>query len=195
MASETPSLLSEVKEGVGNWIRTKATGKPAPGSLEDYEQQLRIVQAQRALDEAQRDPNDPRKLEALKQQFGLLRDITLDGQRQSLKMQADYIPTLVDAKGRLRQQQTEQEIQLGSSDADNTLRTQGGTKRDILGDTFNQELRLADSQAATTQQVLDFYRQAQDKNLAAQAAARKPSLMKAASLLAGHGATAAALFG
>jgi len=195
MASETPSLLSEVKEGVGNWIRTKATGKPAPGSLEDYEQQLRIVQAQRALDEAQRDPNDPRKLEALKQQFGLLRDITLDGQRQSLKMQADYVPTLVDAKGRLRQQQTEQEIQLGSSDADNTLRTQGGTKRDILGDTFNQELRLADSQAATTQQVLDFYRQAQDKNLAAQAAARKPSLMKAASLLAGHGATAAALFG
>jgi len=195
MASETPSLLSEVKEGVGNWIRTKATGKPAPGSLEDYEQQLRIVQAQRALDEAQRDPNDPRKLEALKQQFGLLRDITLDGQRQSLKMQADYIPTLVDAKGRLRQQQTEQEIQLGSSDADNTLRTQGGTKRDILGDTFNQELRLADSQAATTQQVLDFYRQAQDKNLAAQAAARKPSLMKAASLLAGLGATAAALFG
>jgi len=195
MASQTPDLLSEIKEGVGNWARTTLTGKPAPGSVEDYDQQLRIIQAQRALDEARRDPNDPRKLEALKQRFGLLRDFTLDSERQRMQMQADFMPTLIGAKGQLRQQETDQQTQLDRSQTDNTIRAQGGTKRDFLGDITSQELKLADYDAATTQQVLDFYRQAHDKNLAAQEAARKPSLMKTMSLLAVLGATADDLFG
>jgi len=194
MASQTPDLLSEIKEGVGNWARTTLTGKPAPGSVEDYDQQLRIIQAQRALDEARSDPS-LEKFKELERRFGLLRDFTLDSERQRMQMQADFMPTLVGAKRQLRQQETEQQTQLDRSQTDNNIRAQGGTKRDFLGDLTSHELELADYDAATTQQVLDFYREAHAKNLAAQEAARKPSLMKVAPLLAGLGATAAALFG
>ena len=195
MASETPSLLSEITEGVGNRLRTALTGKPPAGSLEDLNRKLGIIQATRALEEAQRDPNDPRKHELARQRIEQLQDIQLRGQERLIQMNDARLPTLLDARGERTRQDTEQKTQLDRVQTDNTLRAQGGTKRDFLGDITSQELKLADYDTATTQQVLDFYRQAQDKNLAAQEAARKPSLMKAASLLAGLGATAAALFG
>lgn len=172
MAGEPSSLLSEFAQAVKDWTRTKVTGKYPAGSIEDLEGQLKLAQAQQALDAVKRDPNDPRARERLNQALRDRQDIVLRGQQATIDMMDNRLPTLVGAKGQLADIETRSTTTVDRAKTENDLR-RIAAQREILGDTFGHEMGLAQMGADTRDAVLQFYSQAQDKNLAAQAAAQK----------------------
>lgn len=194
MAGEPSNLLSEIGQTAVDRTRTFLTGKPPAGSLEDVERQLKMVQAEQALAAAKRNPDDPRAHQTAIQRLKDYQALALQGQQATMEMVDNRLPTLIGATGQLADIETKNINERNRADTNNEL-LKIGAQREILGDTFGHELKLAEMDTGTRDAVLQFYSQAQDKNLAAQAAARKPNFMNVASLLTGLGATAAALFG
>ena len=144
----------------------------------------------------QQDPSDPKRKQAFLESLQSIEKLRRDSQAANNEVNLAYLgaPNLLGANERLadvdiRKEKARAANELSLVDA----KTQ--RQRGILGDTFGQELKLADHDASSMDKVLAFYAAAQDKNLAAQREARQPNFMNVASLLTGLGATAAALFG
>lgn len=190
------NLLEGLGQGLYNAAYTATTGKPVPGSREDKLQQIENATLNRQLREALQDPQKMDQLadtlRTAKAIYGLNREETAAQNRLNL----DYLgaSSLLDAaKGKsaikLNELSAEAENEIKKLNAANEQRLK------LLAPVqkLESDLRIADT--GDLEKVLSFYSAAQDKNLAAQAAARKPGFGSIASLLGGLGLAAASLFG
>lgn len=189
-------LLSKIGENFTDSLTSMLTGEPIPGSNEAVRKQIEAQTLKNSLKALQQDPNDPQRKQAFLESLRSIQRLNQEGQAESNKANLEFMgaPSLLAGNDRLanteiRKEKAKADIDLSFLD-EKTRR-----QRAILGDTFGQEIKLADHDASAMDKVLSFYAAAQDKNLAAQKEARQPNFMNVASLLAGLGTTAAALFG
>ena len=189
-------LLSKIGENFTDSLTSMLTGEPIPGSNEAVRKQIETQTLKNNLKALQQDPNDPKRKQALLDSLRSIQKLNQESQTASNRANLELMgaPSLLAGNDRL----ADTEIRKGDAEAKrdlNLLDAKTQRQRDILGDTFGQEINLADHDASAMDKVLSFYAAAQDKNLAAQKEARQPNFMNVASLLTGLGATAAALFG
>ena len=189
-------LLSKIRGNVTDSLTSILTGEPIPGSNEAVRKQIETQTLKNNLKALQQDPNDPKRKQALLDSVRIIQKLNQESQAASNRANLELMgaPSLLAGNDRLadtkiRQDKVKADIDLNLLDA----KTQ--RQRAILGDTFGQEIKLADYDANAMDKVLSFYAAAQDKNLAAQKEARQPNFMNVASLLTGLGATAWRLFG
>jgi len=189
-------LLSKIRGNVTDSLTSILTGEPIPGSNEAVRKQIETQTLKNNLKALQQDPNDPQRKQALLDSLRSIQKLNQESQTASNRANLELMgaPSLLAGNDRLadtkiRQDKVKADIDLNLLDA----KTQ--RQRAILGDTFGQEIKLADYDANAMDKVLSFYAAAQDKNLAAQKEARQPNFMNVASLLTGLGATAWRLFG
>lgn len=196
MAAANKNLLDEAFTSWYNSAASALTGKPTPGSNEAIQAEITKATLQRELNDLKKNPNDPQAQQQFMSRARQLQDLQLRGAaaQQALNMQSLGAPTLLDARARL----TDESIRQGQAATQNEINlfdTKSQRQRDILADITGQELKLADHDAATVDKVLSYYSSAQDKNLAAQAEARRPNFGNIAGLLGSLGLAAASLFG
>lgn len=196
MAAANKNLLDEAFTSWYNSAASALTGKPTPGSNEAIQAEITKATLQRELNDLKKNPNDPQAQQQFMSRARQLQDLQLRGAaaQQALNMQSLGAPTLLDARTRL----TDESIRQGQAATQNEINlfdTKSQRQRDILADITGQELKLADRDAATVDKVLSYYSSAQDKNLAAQAEARRPNFGNIAGLLGSLGLAAASLFG
>jgi hypothetical protein len=189
-------LLSKIGENVTDSLTSMLTGEPIPGSNEAVRKQIETQTLKNNLKALQQDPNDPQRKQALLDSVRIIQKLNQESQAASNRANLEFMgaPSLLAGNDRL----ADTEIRKGDAEAKRDLdflNAKTGHQTAILGNTFGQEIKLADYDANAMDKVLSFYAAAQDKNLAAQKEARQPNFMNVASLLTGLGATAAALFG
>ena len=190
------NLLEGLGQGIYNTAYTAATGKPVPGSREDKLRQLENATLNRQLREALQDPQKMDQLASTLRNAKAIQGLNLEGTAAQNRLNLDYLgaSSLLDAaKGK-------SDIKLKEMSAEtaneiNRIAAANKQRLELLAPVQKLEgdLRLADT--GDLEKVLSFYSAAQDKNLAAQAAARKPGFGGIASLLGGLGLAAASLFG
>lgn len=190
-------LLGSVGQRASQWLTSLVTGEPPKGSDDDLRKQIQSEQLRQTLASFQRNPNDPGARDAFLGTLKAAQGLNVAGQRAMNDVSLDYVsdPRLMSAA----QGKTNLEIQKERAKAANEinlLKTEAQQRMLGLDKLTEHEYRLAGgSQADTNREVLNFLREAQDKNLAAQAAARKPNFGTVAGLLGSLGLAAASLFG
>jgi hypothetical protein len=191
------NLLGKVGQRAEQWLTSALTGEPPKGSDEDLRKQIQSEQLRQTLASFQKNPNDPAARDAFLGTLKAAQGLNIAGQRAMNDVSLDYVsdPRLMSAA----QGKTNLEIQRERAKATNEidlLKTESQQRMLGLDKLTEHEFRLAGgSQADTNREVLNFLREAQDKNLAAQAAARRPNLGTVAGLLGSLGLAAASLFG
>lgn len=190
-------LLDKVGQRTAEWLTTALTGQPTKGSDDDLRRRIQSAQLKQTLESFQRNPNDPAARNTFLETLKTAQGLNVEGQRATNEENLRYLsdPRLMGAaKGK-----TDLEIQKERAKADNEialLKTEAQQRMQGLDKLTDHEWRLAGgSQADTNKSVLEFLAQAQDKNLAAQAAARRPNFNSIAGLLGSLGLAAASLFG
>jgi hypothetical protein len=196
MANQATNIFEAIGQNLYNSAYSGLTGKPIPGSTEAVQAEIQKQTLEKQLADLKKDPSDPKALERVLQGMRGVQALTLKGKQadQALNMQFLGADTLLDARTRTTEEDTSQSIrkeQAGTQNEINLFDAKTGRQREILGDITGQELKLAEHDTKSLEQVLKFYAAAHDKNLRAQADARKPNI---GALLAGLGATAATLF-
>lgn len=192
MANQENNLFEAIGQNFYNSVYSGLTGKPIPGSSEALQAEIEKQTKLKQLEDLKRNPNDPKALERVIAGLKQVQSLGLEGRKaeQALNMETLGAKTLLDARGRLTDESIRKQ-QAATQDEINLFDAKSQRQRQILGDITGHELALAGHDAGAMDKVLAFYSAAQDKNLAAQAEARKPNVL---SLLAGLGATAASLF-
>lgn len=189
----TEDLLGKFKERASQSIISAITGEPPAGSQQDLERKIRMAELQRQYDNLKKDPNNSQAHQQFIETLKTVQGLNREGRRGDNDITLDYVTdprfdrAANDKLGRqLKKDRASTENEISRLTAEAQQRMLG------LDKILDHEYRLAGgSQAETNRAVLEFLAAAQDKNLAAQAEARKPNVL---SLLAGIGATAASLF-
>lgn len=190
-------LLDKVGQRASQMLTSAITGEPVKGSTEDLRKQIEDAQLRRTLESYRKNPSDPGARDALLSTIRAAQGLSIEGQRATNDVNLDYLsdPRLLGAA----QTKTNLEIQRERAKAANEidlLKTEAQQRMLGLDKLTDHEIRLAGgSQADANRAVFDFLSQAQDKNLAAQAAARRPNFGSIAGLLGSLGLAAASLFG
>lgn len=187
------NLLEGLGQGIYNAAYTAATGKPVPGSREDKLRQLENATLNRQLREALQDPQKMDQLADTLRTAKAVQGLNLEGTAAQNRLNLDYLgaSSLLDAaKGKSAIKLNE--MSAATANEINKLAAANKQRLELLAPVQKLEgdLRLADT--GDLEKVLSFYSTAQDKNLAAQAAARKPGID---TLLKTLGATALGIFG
>jgi hypothetical protein len=191
----TPNLLDQLRVGGYNNLY-KAFGGVVPGSTEAKELELKKLELERQIKEARSTPNKQAELNDIIQQARAYQQLNLEGQdaANALALKFSGVPNLLELakeKSAIRRG----ELSAEAENEINKLNAANEQRLKLLAPVQKLEgdLRIADT--GDLEKVLSFYSAAQDKNLAAQAAARKPGFGSIASLLGGLGLAAASLFG
>lgn len=188
----TPTLLDQLRVGGYNNLY-KAFGGVVPGSTEAKQLELQKLELERQIKEARSTPNKQAELNDIIQQARAYQQLNLEGQdaANALALKFSGVPNLLELakeKSAIRRG----ELSAEAENEINKLNAANEQRLKLLAPVQKLEgdLRLADT--GDLEKVLSFYSAAQDKNLAAQAAARKPGMD---TLLKTLGATALGIFG
>lgn len=191
MAAE--DLLGKFKQRAGQSIVSAITGEPPAGSQADLERKIRMAELQRQYDNLRKDPNDGQATQKFLETLRTVQGLNQEGRRSENEITLDYVTD--ERFGRAANDKLDRRIKQDRASTENEIsRLTAEAQQRMLGldRITDHEYRLAGgSQTDTNRDVLAFLSEAHDKNLAAQAEARKPNIL---SLLAGIGTTAASLF-
>lgn len=194
MANQAPNVFEAIGQNLYNGLYTGLTGKPVPGSIGAIQAETQKQVALKQLEDLKRNPNDPNAGAKALAAYKAYQDLGLEGQaaQQAINLRTLGANSLLDASG----QQADIAIRKGNAATQNEislLDAKSQKQMDTLARIFEQERYLAGgSDADRMAQVLKFSSDAHEKNLAAQAEARKPNV---AALLGSLALGAASLFG
>ena len=186
-------LFESARIAAFNNVSKLATGQPVPGSLEDKQRKLENARLDQQLKQ-ELNPKAGETPEAFQRRIAGIQDSLLRYQQKQGEINLD----LAGGKSYLgiREELERLGMQRDRSTAQNEkdlIAAQNEGKLQLLNPVLEQERWLAGgSDADARKDVLNFLAAAQDKNLAAQAAARKPNV---AALLGSLALGAASLFG
>ncbi len=193
------NLLDALGTSVYNNAFKVFTGLPVPGSAEDKQRKLVNARLDASL-RAELNPKQGETPEDHRRRLEGLSEMLLKQQRQQgqLRLELSGGPGTtsdLDIRQRLERFETEREAARTENQKD-LLGAQNQAKLQLLNPVLEQERYLADQvDAGARRDVLEFLSNAQDKNLAAQAEARRPNFSTIGSLLGSLGLAAASLFG
>ena len=193
------NLLDAFGTSVYNNAFKAITGLPVPGSAEDKQKKLENARLDAGL-RAELNPKQDETAEAYRQRLDGLNDLLVKHQRQQGQLRLELgggpgTTSDLDIRQRLERLGIERESARTENQKD-LLGAQNQAKLQLLDPVLEQERYLADHvDAGARRDVLEFLAKTQDKNLAAQAEARRPNLSNIGALLGSLGLAAASLFG
>jgi len=188
-----PDLFESARIAAFNNVSKLVTGQPVPGSAEDKQRKLENARLDQQLKQ-ELNPKAGETPEAFQRRIAGIQDSLLRYQQKQGEINLD----LAGGKSYLgiREELERLGMQRDRSTTQNEkdlIAAQNEGKLQLLNPVLEQERWLAGgSDADARKDVLNFLAAAQDKNLAAQAAARKPNV---AALLGSLALGAASLFG
>ena len=195
----SPNLLDAFGTSVYNNAFKAITGLPVPGSAEDKQKKLENARLDAGL-RAELNPKQSESPEAYRKRLEGLNDMLLNQQRRQGQLSLELgggpgTTSQLDIRQRLEQLGIQREAARTQNEKD-YLSAQNQAKLQLLSPVLEQERYLADQvDAGARRDVLEFLSSTQDKNLAAQAEARRPNFSNIGALLGGLGMAAASLFG
>jgi hypothetical protein len=172
-------LFESARIAAFNNVSKLATGQPVPGSLEDKQRKLENARLDQQLKQ-ELNPKAGETPEAFQRRLAGLQDILLQYQQKQGKINLE----LAGGEGTGSQLDIRRELERLGMQRENSrtqnekdlIAAQNAGKLQLLNPVLEQERWLAGgSDADARKDVLNFLAAAQDKNLAAQAAARKPN--------------------
>jgi len=190
------NLLESAGTGAYNNLYKIFTGQPVPGSAEDKQRKLENARLDQQLKQ-ELNPKAGETPEAFQRRIAGIQDSLLQYQQKQGKINLE----LAGGEGTGSQLDIRRELERLGMQRENSrtqnekdlIAAQNAGKLQLLNPVLEQERWLAGgSDADARKDVLNFLAAAQDKNLAAQAAARKPNV---AALLGSLALGAASLFG
>ena len=189
-------LLQSTGTGAYNNLYKIFTGQPVPGSLEDKQRKLENARLDQQLKQ-ELNPKAGETPEAFQRRIAGIQDSLLQYQQKQGKINLELAGgegtgSQLDIRRELERLGMQRESSRTQNEKD-LIAAQNAGKLQLLNPVLEQERWLAGgSDADARKDVLNFLAAAQDKNLAAQAAARKPNV---AALLGSLALGAASLFG
>lgn len=186
-------LLESTRIAAFNNVSKLVTGQPVPGSLEDKQRKLENARLDQQLKQ-ELNPKAGETPEAFQRRLVGLQDALLRYQQKQGKINLDLAggKSYLDIRGQLERFRTDQDRSRTQNEKD-LIAAENEGKLQLLNPVLEQERWLAGgSDADARRDVLNSIALAHDKNLAAQAAARKPNV---AALLGSLALGAASLFG
>jgi len=193
------NLLDGFQTSAYNTAFKLFTGLPVPGSAEDKQKKLENARLDASL-RAELNPKQGETPEDHRRRLEGLNNLLLKQQRQQGQLRLELgggpgTTSDLDIRQRLERLGIERESARTENQKD-LLGAQSQAKLQLLGPVLEQERYLADHvDAGARRDVLEFLAKTQDKNLAAQAEARRPNLSNIGALLGSLGLAAASLFG
>jgi len=191
-----PDLFESARIAAFNNVSKLATGQPVPGSLEDKQRKLENARLDQQLKQ-ELNPKVGETPEAFQRRIAGIQDSLLQYQQKQGKINLELAGgegtgSQLDIRRELERLGMQRETSRTQNEKD-LIAAQNASKLQLLNPVLEQERWLAGgSDADARKDVLNFLAAAQDKNLAAQAAARKPNV---AALLGSLALGAASLFG
>lgn len=194
----TPNLLEGAGTAAYNNLYKAFTGQPIPGSREAKQRQIEDLRLQKQLQDELKPRSGEGSAEFLKRIQGL-NDLALETKRKQglLDLELGGGPgtaSQLDIRQRLEQLGIQREAARTQNEKD-LLGAQNQAKLQLLNPVLGQELALDERDSDRMDKVIGYMERAQDKNLAAQAEARRPNIGTIAGLLGSLGLAAASLFG
>jgi len=190
------NLLESAGTGAYNNLYKIFTGQPVPGSAEDKQRKLENARLDQQLKQ-ELNPKVGETPEAFQRRIAGIQDSLLQYQQKQGKINLELAGgegtgSQLDIRRELERLGRQRESSRTQNEKD-LIAAQNAGKLQLLNPVLEQERWLAGgSDADARKDVLNFLAAAQDKNLAAQAAARKPNV---AALLGSLALGAASLFG
>lgn len=193
----TPNLLEGAGTAAYNNIYTLFTGQPVPGSAAAKQKQIESLRLEKQLQDELKPKQGEGTADFLKR-IQSLNDLALDTKRKQglLDLELGGGPgttSQMDIRQRLEQLGIQRESARTQNEKD-LLDARNQAKLQLLNPVLGQELTLDDRDTARMDKVLGYLERSQDKNLAAQAEARRPNFGSIAGLLGSLGLAAASLF-
>lgn len=186
-------LLESARIAAFNNVSKLVTGQPVPGSLEDKQRKLENARLDQQLKQ-ELNPKAGETPEAFQRRIAGIQDSLLRYQQKQGELNLDLAggKSYLDIRGELERLGMQREGSRTQNEKD-LIAAQNAGKLQLLNPVLEQERWLAGgSDADARRDVLNSIALAHDKNLAAQAAARKPNV---AALLGSLALGAASLFG
>lgn len=189
-------LLQSTGTGAYNNLYKIFTGQPVPGSLEDKQRKLENARLDQQLKQ-ELNPKAGETPEAFQRRIAGIQDSLLQYQQKQGKINLELAGgegtgSQLDIRRELERLGMQRESSRTQNEKD-LIAAQNAGKLQLLNPVLEQERWLAGgSDADARRDVLNHLAAAHDKNLAAQAAARKPNV---AALLGSLALGAASLFG
>lgn len=188
-----PDLFESARIAAFNNVSKLVTGQPVPGSLEDKQRKLENARLDQQLKQ-ELNPKAGETPEAFQRRIAGIQDSLLRYQQKQGEINLDLAggKSYLDIRGELERLGMQRDRSTAQNEKD-LIAAENEGKLQLLNPVLEQERWLAGgSDADARKDVLNFLAAAQDKNLAAQAAARKPNV---AALLGSLALGAASLFG
>lgn len=176
-------LFESARIAAFNNVSKLATGQPVPGSLEDKQRKLENARLDQQLKQ-ELNPKVGETPEAFQRRIAGIQDSLLQYQQKQGKINLELAGgegtgSQLDIRRELERLGMQRETSRTQNEKD-LIAAQNAGKLQLLNPVLEQERWLAGgSDADARKDVLNFLAAAQDKNLAAQAAARKPNYVPA----------------
>ncbi len=173
-------LFESARIAAFNNVSKLATGQPVPGSLEDKQRKLENARLDQQLKQ-ELNPKVGETPEAFQRRIAGIQDSLLQYQQKQGKINLELAggESQLDIRRELERLGMQREASRTQNEKD-LIAAQNASKLQLLNPVLEQERWLAGgSDADARKDVLNFLAAAQDKNLAAQAAARKPNYVPA----------------
>lgn len=176
-------LFESARIAAFNNVSKLATGQPVPGSLEDKQRKLENARLDQQLKQ-ELNPKVGETPEAFQRRIAGIQDSLLQYQQKQGKINLELAGgegtgSQLDIRRELERLGMQRESSRTQNEKD-LIAAQNAGKLQLLNPVLEQERWLAGgSDADARKDVLNFLAAAQDKNLAAQAAARKPNYVPA----------------
>ncbi len=176
-------LFESARIAAFNNVSKLATGQPVPGSLEDKQRKLENARLDQQLKQ-ELNPKVGETPEAFQRRIAGIQDSLLQYQQKQGKINLELAGgegtgSQLDIRRELERLGMQRETSRTQNEKD-LIAAQNASKLQLLNPVLEQERWLAGgSDADARKDVLNFLAAAQDKNLAAQAAARKPNYVPA----------------
>ena len=186
-------LFESARIAAFNNVSKLATGQPVPGSLEDKQRKLENARLDQQLKQ-ELNPKVGETPEAFQRRIAGIQDSLLQYQQKQGKINLELAggESQLDIRRELERLGMQRETSRTQNEKD-LIAAQNASKLQLLNPVLEQERWLAGgSDADARRDILNHLAAAHDKNLAAQAAARKPNV---AALLGSLALGAASLFG